>query len=138
MIWCYRCWIIMKLHSPLIIFMYLFNFVLANFINYGAMLIHSQVTIFISSMLWYRWSIIIDAEEYPKIDYSIVFDRLMFKIRESEKEHVKAVSKSNWKPKILSRVRTNYCWRDLKSSWDKKITLLHWLSLPINYTGQVP
>ena len=55
----------------------LFNFVLDNSINCGVGLIHSQVTIFISSMPWYRGSISTDAKRNPKIDYSIIFDRLL-------------------------------------------------------------
>ena len=50
-----------------------FNFVLANFINQIARLIHLQVTIFISLMSWNRRYITIDARGYPKISYSIEF-----------------------------------------------------------------
>ena len=73
---------------------YLFsNFALAIIINFGERLMHSQVTTFISSMLWYRGSIIIDAKGHPKIDYPIAFDRLLSKIRQLEDDHVKVVSK---------------------------------------------
>ena len=74
-------------------FYILFNFVLANSINFGERLMHSQVTTFISSMLWYRGSIITDAKGHPKIDYPITFDRLLSKIRQLEDDHVKVVSK---------------------------------------------
>ena len=82
-------------------FYVLFNFVLANSINYGARLIHSQVTIFISSILWYRGSIIIYAEGHPKIDYTIAFDRLLSKICQLEENHVKVVSKVDLNTKKL-------------------------------------
>ena len=49
----------------------LFNFVLADFIDYGVRLIHSQVTILISPISWYRGSIITNANDHPNIDYPI-------------------------------------------------------------------
>ena len=70
-----------------------FNFLLSNSINCGTEIIHSQVTIFINLMLWYRGSIITDAEGLPRVDYPIAFDRLLTKIRQLEEEHVKLVSK---------------------------------------------
>ena len=74
-------------------FYVLFNFVLANTINCGPRLICSQVTIFISSMSWYRWSIIIDAKGRLKIDYLIEFDRLLSTFRQLEEDYLKVVSK---------------------------------------------
>ena len=70
-----------------------FNFVLSNSINCGTGINHSQVTIFINLMSWYRGSIITDAEGLPRVDYPIAFDRLLTKIRQLEEEHVKLVSK---------------------------------------------
>ena len=70
-----------------------FNFTLSNSINCGTGIIHSQVTIFINFMSWYRGSIITDAEGLPRVDYTIAFDRLLTKIRQLEEEHVKLVSK---------------------------------------------
>ena len=66
---------------------------LANSLNCGARLIHSQVTIFISSISWYSGSIITDAKGHPKIDYPVAFDRLLSIIRQLEKDHVTVVSK---------------------------------------------
>ena len=57
-----------------------FNFALAISINCRPGLIPSQVTIFISSMMWYCGSIITDAEGNPRIDYPIEFDQLLSKI----------------------------------------------------------
>ena len=73
----------------------LFNFVLDNSINCGVGLIHSQVTIFISSMPWYRGSIITGARGHPKIEYPIEFDMLLSKICQWEEDHAKVVSKMN-------------------------------------------
>ena len=70
-----------------------FNFALSNSINCGTGINHSQVTIFINLMSWYRGSIITDAEGLPRVDYPIAFDRLLTKIRQLEEEHVKLVSK---------------------------------------------
>ena len=70
-----------------------FNFALSNSINCGTGINHSQVTIFITLMSWYRGSIITDTEGLPRIDYPIAFDRLLTKIRQLEKEHIKLVSK---------------------------------------------
>ena len=81
--------------------MYFLIFLLANFINQRARLIHLQVTIFISLMSWYCGSIIVDTKGYPKIDRLIVFERLLFKICELEKEHIKVVSKIDLKTKTL-------------------------------------
>ena len=78
-----------------------FNFLLANFINCGTRLIHAQVTIFISSMSCYIGSINIDVNGDHKIYYPIAFDRLLFKIRELEKEHIKVVSKMDLETKNL-------------------------------------
>ena len=69
------------------------NFVLDNSINCGAMLIHSQVIIFISSISWYRWSMITDTKCHSKINYPIAFDRLLSKICQLEEDHVNVVSK---------------------------------------------
>ena len=69
-------------------FYVLSNFVLGNSINCGSMLIHSQVIIFISSMSWYRWSIITDTKCHSKINYPIAFDRVLSKIRQLEEDHV--------------------------------------------------
>ena len=44
-------------------------------------------------MSWYRGSIFIDVKGHPKIDYSIVFGRLLSKIHQLEKDHIKVVSK---------------------------------------------
>ena len=66
---------------------------LAISINCGAKLIHSQVTIFISSMSWYRVSIIIDAKRRHKLDYPIVFDRLLSKVRQLEEDYEQVVNK---------------------------------------------
>ena len=44
-------------------------------------------------MSWYRGSIIVDAEGYPRIDYPIAFDRLLSKIHQLEEDHVKVVNK---------------------------------------------
>ena len=76
-------------------FYVLFNLMLANSLNCGARLIHSQVTIFISSMPWYRGSIITGARGHPKIEYLIEFDRLLSKICQWEEDHAKVVSKMN-------------------------------------------
>ena len=46
-------------------------------------------------MSWYRGSIITDGKGHPKIDYQIIFDRLLSKIRQLEEDHVKLVSKIN-------------------------------------------
>ena len=78
-----------------------FNFLLADFINCGARLIHAQVTIFISSMSWYIGSINIDVNGDHKIYYPISFNRLLFKVRELEKEHIKVVSKMDLETKNL-------------------------------------
>ena len=65
---------------------------LTNSINCGPGLIPSQVTIFISSMSWYCALIIINAERYPRVDYPIVFDRLLSKIHQLEEDQVKVES----------------------------------------------
>ena len=44
-------------------------------------------------MSWYRGSIIIDAEGYPRVDYPITFDRLLSKIHQLKEDHVKVVRK---------------------------------------------
>ena len=69
-----------------------FNFALSNSINYGTEIIHSQVTVFINLISWYRGSIITDAEGLPRVDYPIAFDRLLTKIHQLKEEHVKLVS----------------------------------------------
>ena len=74
-------------------FYVLSNFVLGNSINCVSMLIHSQVIIFISSMSWYRLSIITDTKCHSKINYPIAFDRILSKIRQLEEDHVNVVSK---------------------------------------------
>ena len=76
----YRLLGVHKLDSPLIISIYFLIFSLAVSINLGSGLIPSQLTIFISSMTWYRGSIITDAEGRPRVDYPIAFDRLLSKI----------------------------------------------------------
>ena len=57
------------------------------------MLISLQVRIFISSMSWYRGSIITDAEGHPRVDYPIAFDRLLSQIYQSIEDLVNIVSK---------------------------------------------
>ena len=52
-------------------FCVLFNFVLANCIDYGVRLILSQVTILISPISWYRGSIITNAKGHSNIYYPI-------------------------------------------------------------------
>ena len=74
-------------------FYLILNFALAISINRGPGLIPSQVTKFISSMSWYRRSIIIDTEGHPMVDYLIVFVRLLSKIHQLEEDRVKVVSK---------------------------------------------
>ena len=61
-----------------------FNFALSNSINCGTGIMHSQVTVFINLMAWYRGSIITDAEGLARVDYPIEFDRLLTKIRQLE------------------------------------------------------
>ena len=82
-------------------FYLIFNFALAISINCGLGLIPSQVTIFISSMSWYRGSIIIDAEGHLRVDYPISFDQLLSKIHQFEEDHVKVVSKIDLKTNKL-------------------------------------
>ena len=43
-------------------------------------------------MSWYRGSIITDAKIHPKLLYPIAFNRLLSKIRQLEKNHVKVIS----------------------------------------------
>ena len=74
-----------------------FNFALSNYINCGTGINHSQVTIFINLMPWYRESVITDAEGIPRVDYLIAFDWLLIKIRQLEEEHIKLVSKLDLK-----------------------------------------
>ena len=74
-------------------FYLIFNFALAISINCGPGLIPSQVTIFISSMSWYHVSIIIDAKRRHKLDYPIVFDRLLSKVRQLEEDYEQVVNK---------------------------------------------
>ena len=52
-------------------------------------------------MSWYRGSIITDAEGIPRVDYPIVFDRLLTKIRQLEEDHAKLVSRLNLKTNKL-------------------------------------
>ena len=78
-----------------------FDFALSISINCGTGINHSQVTIFIDLMSWYRGSIITDTEGIPRVDYPIAFDRLLTKIRQLEEEHTKLVSKLDLKPTSL-------------------------------------
>ena len=86
-----------------------FNFALAISINCEPGLIPSQVTIFISSMSWYRGSIITDAEGYPRINYRIAFNRLLSKIHQLEEDHVKVVSKIDLNTNKLVEGEFNCC-----------------------------
>ena len=78
-----------------------FDFVLSLSINCGTGINHSQVTIFIDLMSWYRGSIVTDAEGIPRVDYPIAFDRLLTKIRQLEKDHSKLVSRLDLKANKL-------------------------------------
>ena len=78
-----------------------FDFALSLSINCGTGINHSQVTIFIDLMSWYRGSIITDAEGIPRVDYLIAFDRLLTKIRQSEEDHSKLVSRLDLKTNKL-------------------------------------
>jgi len=53
-------------------FYLLSSFLLTNSINYGTGLIPSQITIFISSISWYRGSIITDAEGRPRVEVDML------------------------------------------------------------------
>ena len=78
-----------------------FDFALSLSINCGTGINHSQVTIFIDLMSWYRGSIVTDAEGIPRVDYPIAFDRLLTKIRQLEEDHSKLVSRLDLKTNKL-------------------------------------
>ena len=113
-------------------FYLIFNFALAISINCGPGLIPSQVTIFISSMSWYRGSIIVDAEGYPRIDYPIAFDRLLSKIHQLEEDHVKVVNKIDLNTNKLVEGEFDFLLKRYKRNM-----LLYLLSLLRKYMGQV-
>ena len=73
-----------------------FDFALSFSINCGTGINHSQVTIFIDLMAWYRGSIVTDAEEIPR-----VVDRLLTKIRQLEEDNSKLVSRLDLKTNKL-------------------------------------
>lgn len=105
---------------------------LANFINCGARLIHSQVTIFISLISWYSGSIITNAKGHPKKDYLFVFDKLLSKIRELKEHHLKEVSNIDLNTNKLVEGEFDFLLKRYKRNM-----LLYLLSLLRKYMGQV-
>ena len=59
-------------------------------------------------MSWYRGSIIIDTKGYAKIDYPIVFDRLLSNFFQLEEDNVKVVSRIDLNTKKLVEGEFNF------------------------------